>query len=865
MTVLYGVKLIYIYLLLKKTLHNLISLLIFGIFVTSCNSVKRVSDSDYLLKKTSISINNKKKNSIELNDLILEKKNNSFLGIPIGLHIYNLARPNKDSIFDNWLYKKPKRKSKLTKALSDKQLQQLQKSSVGFNNWLKSVGQAPALLDSMQIQKSVLNLERFYFSEGWFEREVNFTTTLIATKKAVVNYDITTGKPYKFDSISTTTKSPVVKDLLEIDQQPSKIVKGKQFNFKSLEAERERITNYLRNSGVYHFTQDYITFENDTIGKNRKVNVDIQIQNRIVRTEDSIVRVPFKTYTIQKVNVVTDENLTNKNKVFQDSIDYGNYTFYSYGKMKYRPKALLKAILINKGDLYNDIDRSATYKYLNDLKTFKYPNIEYLENNQESTLVTNIFLTPKEKFKLGFDFDVSQSNIQKVGFSFSSSLGVKNIFKGAETLEISALGAIGASKDGAGGNTRFFDINEIGADIKLGIPRLFFPVRTNKIIPKNMFPNTNISFGFTAQKNIGLDKQTFNGILNYGWRSKEYIRSSLDLFNVQYVRNLNPGNYFKVYRNSFNRLEAVALGAYDTPSELLGNNPNGTTYLIPERADDFIALVSSDNDFATSNSEDYQNVRNIRERKNRLIQNNLILASNYSFTKDSRENVFDNDFSIFRFKIEFAGNLLSMLSNVLNLNKNEQDQYEFSNVVFSQYAKTELDYIKLWDVGSKNTIAFRSFFGIALPYENSNSIPFSRSFFAGGSNDNRAWTAYNLGPGRSNNNNEFNEANMKIALSLEHRYNLFGNLNGAFFIDAGNIWNINYKNTEESSNFRSLKSLKDMAVGAGFGLRYDFDFFILRLDTGFKAYNPVEASKNRWFNNFNFSNAVYNIGINYPF
>ena len=162
-------------------------------------------------------------------------------------------------------------------------------------------------------------------------------------------------------------------------------------------------------------------------------------------------------------------------------------------------------------------------------------------------------------------------------------------------------------------------------------------------------------------------------------------------------------------------------------------------------------------------------------------------------------------------------------------------------------------------------LALRAFTGIALPLGNSSSIPFSKSFFAGGSNDNRAWTAYNLGPGRSDNNNEFSEANFKIAFSLEHRYNLFGKLNGAFFVDAGNIWNVLDDIEDSKANFNSFKSLSDIAIGSGLGFRYDFDFFILRFDTGFKTYNPSYSKNKRWLKDFNFSNAVYNIGINYPF
>ena len=165
----------------------------------------------------------------------------------------------------------------------------------------------------------------------------------------------------------------------------------------------------------------------------------------------------------------------------------------------------------------------------------------------------------------------------------------------------------------------------------------------------------------------------------------------------------------------------------------------------------------------------------------------------------------------------------------------------------------------------KKVVAVRSFFGIAIPYGNSNSIPFSRSYYGGGTNDNRAWQSYSLGPGKTNYGDAFNEANMKIALSAELRFNIFGQWNGALFTDIGNIWNIYDNVTDPDAVFSGLKSLKNIAIGSGFGIRYDFSFFVLRLDLGFKTYNPVKEEKEKWFKELNFSKSVINIGINYPF
>ncbi len=132
-------------------------------------------------------------------------------------------------------------------------------------------------------------------------------------------------------------------------------------------------------------------------------------------------------------------------------------------------------------------------------------------------------------------------------------------------------------------------------------------------------------------------------------------------------------------------------------------------------------------------------------------------------------------------------------------------------------------------------------------------------------NDNRGWQAYELGPGSSGGVLDFNEANFKITLNNEYRFKLFGAFNGALFIDAGNIWNTLDNITEPEETFTSLKDLQDIAISSGFGLRYDFGFFVFRLDIGFKTYDPSYPKESRWFTDYNFGNAVYNIGINYPF
>jgi len=826
--------------------------------IFSCDVMKRVKKDQHLLTSNTVLVNDKKNNTETVNNLIYQKTNGKLLGFPLRIHIYNLARPNIDSILKAKVLSNPKKVSWKTKLLSDKQFRREIQSRRNLNSWLKKTGEAPAIFNEKKAERTAFELRKYYFSKGWFNAKTSYDVEKDSNQKAKVTYKIKTGDPYFLDSIRTFIKTPVVDSLYTSRlKKGSLIKKGQQYDDANFAAERDRLTTQLRNSGFYHFGQDYISFVIDTISNNKKIYSDLLIEDRAIRTEDSVQRLPFKVYKIKDVNIFTDFKNENRNLAIKDSVKYKNYNLYSYEKLKFRPSAITDAVFIAKGEVFRDIDRTRTYRYLSELKAFRYPRIEYTENEGDSTLTANVFLTSKKKFQMTNSFEVSQSNIQTVGFSFSTGLLIRNIFRGAETLEISALGAIGSSKDASDTKDQFFDINEVGGNLKLSIPRFFLPFNTEKIIPKYMSPSTRITLSAASQRNIGLDKQALTGTLNYNWYPTKKVTNNIDLFNVQFVKNLNTDNYFGVYQNSYNRLNQIARDI-----DYINDDDNLS---IPDGADAFIDDVLTDGTSLNPDDDSYEDVNNISQRKDRLTEDNLIFSTSFNYIKNRRENIFDKDFSIIRLRAEFAGNLLSNLSSAFNIAKNDDGRYEVFGVPFSQYAKAEIDYVKHWDLGRKNEFAIRTYLGIAIPYGNSNSIPFAKSFFAGGPNDIRAWTAYNLGPGRSQSTNEFNEANLKITLSAEQRFNLLGRFNGAVFVDAGNIWNVFDNVEDDDATFNDFSSLKDIAVGSGFGIRYDFSFFVLRGDIGFKTYDPSRELGNRWFKEYNFGNAVYNIGVNYPF
>jgi len=374
-------------------------------------------------------------------------------------------------------------------------------------------------------------------------------------------------------------------------------------------------------------------------------------------------------------------------------------------------------------------------------------------------------------------------------------------------------------------------------------------------------PKTNIIIGSSFQKNIGLDKQNFVGALEYQWSKKETYKFNLKLFDLEFVNNKAISNYFNVYRNSYDRLNSIAQSIRYN-SEFVNENDD---LIIPDGTSEFINQVLQEQTSLKPENESYKDVRVIQEREKRLTSNNFILGTSFSFNKNNQENIFDENFSQFQFKIVSSGNLLTSLLNLTNTEKNEDGKLEFLDVIPSQFIKTEFNYIKHWSVGDEKVIAMRMFSGIAIPYGNSDNIPFTRSYFGGGANDNRAWKAYKLGPGVGENPNEFNEANFKIAFNLEYRYSIFGPLKGAFFIDAGNIWNLFDDITDPKQSFDGFNDLSEIAIGTGFGLRYDFNYFVFRLDSAFKTYDPSQIKADRWGKQISLKRTVFNIGINYPF
>lgn len=848
----------------KNDVAKIAVFILISIIFYACNSEKRIPERKQLLTKNEIFENDKLLKDVNIYDQLYQKPNSSILGYRFLLNIYNLANPNPDSTFNLKYLNNKKKYDREVKWLSAKQIEGLRKSFwyLGFSNFLKETGEAPVIVDTLKAEKSLIRLKSHYSNNGYFNIKASYKLDSLAPKKAQVSYFLTPGNPYFIDTVTTKIQTPALDSLYK--KTKSYLIPGKQYKTEDFENEKNHLTTYFRNHGAYRFQSNYINFDIDTINKKDKASVLLNIQNYSYQENDSTKTEPFKLYTISDIKVYTDYSTANHNKPIKDSVTHNNMTLYGFQKIKYRPHAITDAIFITKGEVFNDTKTVLSTRYLNNLKTFNYPTIQYEVDKRDTTaqsLVAKVYLTPRKKYSFGYTLDFTHSNIEDFGITASITETIRNVFNGAETLELSARGNIGASNDIANSNDSFFNVSEYGVDAKLNFPRVLFPIKTEKIIPKSMIPSTVISLGLSKQTNIGLDKENFTGSFSYNWTPKKNISSRLDLLNFQFVRNLNPQNYFNVYTSSYDALNDIAK-TNNTNPDYVDENGNlkiesGTTGF----TNDVLTLQTP----LRPEDEEFQNVNSIEQQRIRLTDNDFILATTFNYTKTSRRDLQDNDFYTFRTKLESAGTILSAVSAIGNIPENENGNYEIFNLEYSEYLKTEFDFIKHWSVGKTGIFAMRTFFGIAIPYGNSNTIPFTKSYFAGGSNDNRAWQPYNLGPGSSSFTNDFNEANMKIALSGEYRFPIAGKWAGALFADAGNIWNVLDAVTYEPATFSSIKDLEEIALGTGFGVRYDVSFFVVRLDVGFKTYNPAKEIGERWFSQYNFANCVYNFGINYPF
>ena len=811
-----------------------VSILLFN----ACNPAKKIKDGEYLLYKNFVINHGAKIDKADIENYIKLKPNRKILGFfRFNLWLHNLA--NEDRI--------KRRRIEYDKKIAQKNSKRVSKGKKGrqqlFGEWLLNVGEPPVIYDSFLVQKSAKQIKLFLNNKGYFISTVSDSIAYKGKKKVNVFYKIKASAPYTFNNLTYKIQDETLTQFVFKDTSNTLLKKGKNYDVDVIQKERERITNGLNNNGYYFFTQDYIYFEVDSNLSNRKVNVTIGIKNyakKFNESSDSIIETPHQRFFINNIYIQPDFVSKEINQKGTDTmvIDYlykkeiSTYRILHTEKLKYKIKVLLDAVFIRKGDIYQLKNVEDTYKRLSELKAFKSVKIFFTQKDAEHL---DCYIQLSSIFKQSFTIETEGTNTSgNLGVSGSFIFQNRNLFKGAEVLELRLKGGVSAQRivnstdKNLTSNARGFNTIEFGPELNLYVPRFLIPFKLN--VSKLSNPKTVFTSGLNYQRRPDYTRTITNFSFGYTWMETSKKRHTFNPFVINFVKvNLQPQFY----------------------TDLVTNVPN-----------QFI-LYS--------------------------FKNHLSTSTRYSFVYNEQDLKKQKNFSFFKLNAESSGSIIRGLYNVVNvihpntLAKNSEGSYTLLDIPYSQYLRIDADYRYYYTPNEFNKIVFRIAGGIGKPLANYNVLPFERSFFSGGANGIRAWQSRTLGPGSYTNKvssfDQFGDGQLEG--NIEYRFKLIKMLNGAFFVDAGNTWLRQPDPSRPGGDFQFNQFYKQIAIGSGVGVRADFSFFIIRFDLGVKVRDPQFAEDKRWViqhlldpgwkqdyfiaNNTKYSFLTFNVGIGYPF
>lgn len=821
-------------------------------------------DDEFYLKSNDYEFKGKSPFSSELDDYVSQKPNKRLFGfIPLKDWAYNEVPPAYDSVFTEYYsYSVEERKQKLMDSLYVKYGLA---NEIGKNHWfLRQVfrtGAKPVILDTAKTQNSAKELEEFYFERGYFDAEVEPTYTIDSSaQKARVTYNVEAKQPSDIVEYNQVIQNAHLEELYAKKMHDSKVKINKRFDVRDFENERDRLTNLYENNGYFKFNeygQELIFKIDSTDDKQLKATLKIAKPK-----SDSIQE--FKQYHLGDITVMLNNV---KDDVFPYKTTHKNYHLKSLEAFDLKPRVYTDAITIQSGDLYRKDDLMTTRKLILDRENFSLVSLTPEVNKESDSLLdVKIKLRPKEKYDLELSFEGMYSPLINFGISPGVRLLTRNVFKGGENLEFNLRGTVGTVNNGTDKN--FFNAYELSFETKMTFPRWVLPLNTEGLVPKAWNPKSAISLGLSGQKNIGLGSRNYSAIMDYTWTPR--IQShDFELVNFQYIKNTERDKYYKIFTVD-REIRDKTFDAYFTYSpdveQLYNNdeiNENQLEFLVYGDAEFVNALdMISDYDF-----DDYTDFRNAIFRKRSITQDAVIQSFSHAYSYNENLKPEKKHPWFISAKAEVAGALLRLLDATFGFEERTDffgdKQALVGGVPYSEFVRFDLDVRKTIDLTEKSQLAFRSFTGFALPYGNIEILPFNKSYFGGGSNDVRAWRAYELSPAPLKPNDKGTYIDqMKITWNAEYRFPLVGMVNGALFVDAGNIWSLD---KESKTQFKFNKFLSQMGVGSGFGLRFDFTFVIARLDFAYKIHNPAYDEGNRWFNNVKIFRPLLQFGINYPF
>ncbi|MCP2038435.1 BamA/TamA family outer membrane protein [Chryseobacterium sp. HSC-36S06] len=830
------------------------------LFLYACSTTKKVPDGEFLLTKNNYKFEDGKLLVDEIPNYVSQKPNKKQLFLfPIGLWMYNATDPKYDSILNEYMtYPSEMRDQKLRDSLFIKYNHpEYVGKSLFYERFMHNIGQPPVILDQGKTETSANSIRKFFVFKGYWDADVKFSHDLdSADKKAEVNYLITHKDPTYISDYYYNIPDPNIRSIYEEDLTKS-LVKGKEILDQStLEKEVKRINDLMKERGYYKFnnSNEEIYFTADTLQNRKQVPLTMDIRKDSMDSR-------YKITTIGDIKVHLLEKLADSTETVRDSLLGIN--FYRLDD-QFKTMSLWRPIILKKGDVYKQRNLDLTKRNITSMNNFsiiKYDEILRKEN--DSILDVSYFLAPLPKYDLKIATDINYSQILNFGISPSVDLTTRNVFGGAENLTTSVSGIFGSVVNTKNTDKRSLAY-EISAQASLNFPRLLMPFKTWKLIPKRYSPTSSIVLGTSIQDNIGLGRIGFNAGLNYFANVNDIVSHRLSLFNTQLSITRNKDRYYDFFPAD----DVVRRNMFQIYSPQLYQQFENNQI----SSDDFSSIILNDTNYQNSLSgEDlslYNTFRQSLINKDRQTQDVLISSMIYNVIyneigKKDRPNPF-----YLNAKFEVAGNALDLFSSspkVAGVVSGETKK--IFDIPYSQFVKFDVDVRKYFTFfNDKHTLALRQFIGVGIPYGNSSTMPFVRSYFNGGSNDIRAWRVFGgLGPADSQLDEKIRSYvmdNVKLTTNIEYRMPFTPMFEGAAFIDAGNIWSL--KDSGFGDEFKFNKFLSQMGVGTGLGLRVNVAYITLRLDAAYKVYDPNQPVGDRWVLGSTWK-PVLNFAFGYPF
>jgi len=690
----------------------------------------------------------------------------------------------------------------------------------GFNKWLWRIGEAPVEYDDFLRKKSHKQLQLFLKNKGYFDASVTDTVYVKEKKRKVkVQYNISAGERSYIHHLGYKIEDDSIRKIIYSDSINSLLRGVKPFDVGLFDKERERITKLLNQKGYYNFSKEYIYYSADSLEDEYIITDTMVVAGVLSKLPDGRDTTEnHSKYRIKDVCFFVDFNpqeiLSDEEggKIEFDTLFYQGYYFLYKKEMKFKPDVLINSTYILPGQLYDINKVGKTQTLITELKLFRYINIKFedpdgvqFDEDGYRWIKCNIQLTPSKPQSYAFEVEGTNSS-GNLGAATNIKYQHKNLLRGAEIFNTRFR--LAYQNQSSRGDKDGFNILEVGFDVGLTFPKFLVPFKMRSFrIRYN--PRSIISIGTNYQRRPDYTRTIANSKLSYEWKSTEIVSHTFTILDFSLV---------------------------------------------------FVPFISQD--FWDYIKDTYMRYS---------YEDHLILNSNYTFLYNGQKKGNTRNFWFFKSYVEASGNLLDGVVKLFNQKLPDDEYHKFMGIRYAQYIKSDFDIRYHHTVSSVNSFAYRFFLGAGYPYGNLNVLPFEKMYFSGGANSIRAWPVRGLGPGefKGDELKYYNQtADIKLELNAEYRYKMFWMLEGALFVDMGNIWAIREESSPEGGLFKINSFYKQIAVGLGTGLRFDFNYFVFRFDIGVKACDPSMPLGHRWvlgtrkadWNDFGF-----NFAIGYPF